>query len=78
MIQFHPRILILLILIGVCLLTSTIQAQAPELIGIANLNNGDLKSGIFDDRRGNPRSGTGRASGRQSREWPLGDRFGCE
>ena len=49
MIQFHPRSLILLILVVVCLLTSvmTIQAQSPELIGIANLNNGDLQSGIF-------------------------------
>ena len=64
MIQFHPRSLILLILVVVCLLTSamTIQAQSPELIGIANLNNGDLQSGIFTINGVILDAGTGRAS----------------
>jgi hypothetical protein len=45
--HYHTKMLFLFIL-GVCLLTSNLQAQAPDLIGIGNIANGDIKSGVFE------------------------------
>lgn len=45
--HLHAKILFLLIL-GICLLASTIQAQTPDLIGVGNIANGDIKSGVFE------------------------------
>jgi hypothetical protein len=47
MMHLHTKILFLLIM-GVCLLTSTIQAQTPDLIGVGNIASGDMKCGVFE------------------------------
>jgi hypothetical protein len=47
MMRRHMKVLFLFIL-GVCLLTSNLQAQTPDLISIGNITNGDMKSGVFE------------------------------
>jgi hypothetical protein len=44
----HYTKMLFLFILGVCLLTSNLQAQAPDLIGIGNIANGDIKSGVFE------------------------------